>query len=855
MQKTILPDHSLGYDTAMTTLTIQDAFDQALRHHQAGKLADAEAIYRQILAQQPKHPDALHLLGVIAHQVGKNQIAVDLINRAITLNSTASIYHNNLGMALNELGQFDQAMTSYRTAIRLNPDYVEAYNNLGNTLSKKGHREEAIAAYREALRIKPDYAEPYNNMGNVLKDQHQLEEAVAAYRTAVRLQPNYAEAHNNLGNSLRDRGQLDEAIKEIRNAIQIKPDLVEAYNNLGNVLKDQGKVDEAIAAFQTALQIKPDSAPIYNNLGATLMIKDRFEESIAALFKAVELKPDYSEGYINLGLALRERGRFKEAVAAFQTALRYKPDFADAYNCLGSLLMSQGHAEPAIAAFQSALRIKPDFVDAHNNLGNALKTIGRLDQAIEVYRNVLKISPEFAVGHNNLGTALLIQGRIEECVAAYRESIKLQPDLAPAHSNLVYVLHFLPGYSPQLLHEEHLQWNKQHGEPLKKFIQPHSNDRDPSRRLKIGYVSPDLRGHSVAFFLENLLARHNSNKFEIFCYADLPNPDDTSARLQKLAHHWRDTTRLKEERIAELVRDDAIDILVDLAGHTAGNRLLLFARKPAPVQVTWLGYPDTTGMDVMDYRFTDAYADPPQSAQEFYSEKLIWLEDTFLSYRPLEDAPPVVPPPVIKKHGQITFGCFNILSKINVPLAKLWSQILQETPESRLLIKSYQGLQDSGGRKHLMDIFAECGISADRVELLGLAPTRGEHLKQYERIDIALDSCPYNGTTTTCDSLWMGVPVISLAGKSHMSRVGVSLLSNVGLTELIAETPQQYIEIAVNLSRDKPRLQKLRKSLRKMMKESSLMNADAFAEKIEKAYRDIWRKWTTAPLKEGRLDN
>ncbi|HMD53783.1 MAG TPA: tetratricopeptide repeat protein, partial [Phycisphaerae bacterium] len=519
------------------------------------------------------------------------------------------------------------------------------------------------------------------NMGNVIKDQKRLSEAIESYRTAIKLQPKYAEAHNNLGNALQESGQFEEALAEIRIAIQLKPDLTEAYNNLGNVLRSQNRLDEAVQEINNAIKLRPNFAPLYNILGSILIAQDRLDEAIAALFNAIKLKADYAEGYINLGIALKERGRLNEAVAAYQAALRHKPDFAEAHNSLGMLLQSQAVIEQAIAEFEAAIKIKPNFIDAYNNLGNAHKSIGRLDTANEVYRKLLKISPEFAVGHNNLGTALLIQGRIDECVAAYRESIKYQPSLAPAHSNLVYAMHFLTDCSPKELYEEHLRWGQMHGEPRKKLIQCHKNNRDPDRRLKIGYVSPDLRGHSVAFFMENLLAQHDAQQFEIFCYADLANPDDVTARLRKLSHHWRDTTRFSDERFAETVRKDGIDILVDLAGHTAGNRLTLFACKPAPIQVTWLGYPDTTGMTAVDYRFTDAYADPPRTAQKFYTEKLIWLKDSFLCYRPLDQAPPVGPAPVLENHGHITFGCFNILSKINVPLAKLWSEILKRTPK------------------------------------------------------------------------------------------------------------------------------------------------------------------------------
>ena len=412
---------------------------------------------------------------------------------------------------------------------------------------------EAVACYRRALELKPDYAEAHNNLGNALKDQGKLDEAVACYRRALELKPDYAEAHNNLGNALKDQGKLDEAVACYRRALELKPDYAEAHNNLGIALKDQGKLDEAVACYRRAL----------------------------------ELKPDYAEAHNNLGIALKDQGKLDEAVACYRRALELKPDYAEAHNNLGIALKDQGKLDEAVACYRRALELKPDYAEAHNNLGIALKDQGKLDEAVACYRRALELKPDYAEAHNNLGNALKDQGKLDEAVACYRRALELKPDYAEAHSNLLLTLQYCTGVTPAALAEAHAEYDRRHAAPLRGAIAQHENVRDRHGRLRLGFVSPDLGRHPVGYFLVRVLENLGQEQHETICYSDRIVKDDLTHRLQAAATQWRDVIGMSDQRLAEQIRADRIDILFDLAGHTAHNRLLVFARKPAPIQITW----------------------------------------------------------------------------------------------------------------------------------------------------------------------------------------------------------------------------------------------------------------------------
>ena len=923
-----------------TMTTIPQTLATAIQHHQAGNLQQAEQLYRQILQVEPHHPDALHLLGVIAHQLGNNEAAIHYIDKAISVNPSDPNFHSNLGAAyqamgeldaavasyrqalniqpdlaeghynlgsvLQSQGKLDEAAASYRRALRIQPNYPETHYNLGNTLHEQGQLDEAIASYCRALKISPSFAEAHNNLGNIFGSQGKLNEGVASYQRALKIQPDYAEAHNNLGVVLREDGKLNEAAASFQRALQIQPDYAEAHSNLGNVLQEGGKFCEAVTSYQQALQIRPDFVDAHYNLGLALQVQGKLDEAIASYQQTVRLQPDHSEAYYdlgnalkaqgkpseavecyrwalklnpdfaqahnnlgvalqaggkpdeamvnfqhaihinpnfaeaycNLGNALQERGMLDEAVASCRQALRIHPDFAQAHNNLGVALQKQGKLNETIASFQRALQIQPDYAEAHNNLGNALQEQGTPDEAAISFQRALQIKPDYAEPYNNLGHTLLVHGQLNKVVAHFRRAIQIQPDYASANSNLLLSLNYDPDASPESIFAEHRRWGEVHA-CISMDFPLHGNVPQANRRLRIGYVSPDFRTHSVAFFIEPILAHRDREQVEVICYAEVSAPDATTTRLGALVDGWRSTCGLTDAQVAEVVRADEIDILVDLAGHTANNRLLAFARKPAPVQVTY-GYASTTGLKTVDYRLTDAWVEPHEHV-DLYTEELVYLPHGFLCYAPSQEAPEVEILPA-HKANYITFGSFNNLPKVNSQVVALWAKILLAAPEARLILKS-KPLNDEATRERYFALFEANGISRERVDLIGYAPSLREHLALYNQVDIGLDAFPYSGQTSTCEALWMGVPVVTLAGETYVNRAGVSLLARVGLTDLIADTPHEYMSLAVELADDINQLSKIRASLRSQMAGSPLCDGKTFTRGLEAAYRKMWQRW------------
>jgi predicted O-linked N-acetylglucosamine transferase (SPINDLY family) len=680
--------------------TVPEALAIAIQHHRSGRFQAAEQIYRQILTVEPDHADALHLTGLIAHQLGKHELAIEFMVRAVHLKGKDSTIHNNLGGAYAALSRMPEAIACFRRAVQLNPNYAQAHSNLGNALRAQGKLDEAVACCRRALAVCPDLAE----------------------------------AHSNLGIALREQGKLDEAAACSRRAISLSPNLAEAHGILGIALRDQGKLDEAVACSR----------------------------------RAVELKPDFTNVH-NLGIALCDLGGLDEAVACCRQALELKADSASAYHSLGSALKDQGKLDGAIASFRRAIELKPDFVDAH--------------------------------------------------------------------SSLLHTLLFCPGYDGQAILEEHRRWSRQHAEPLAQLIPPHGNDRSTDRRLRIGYVSPDFRNHATAFFTSSLLSAHDHHHFEIYCYSDVLSPTDMTERFRSYADVWRNIVGLTDEQLAEIVRRDQIDILVDLTMHMARNRLLAFARKPAPVQLCWAAYPGTTGLSTMDYRLTDPYLDPPGLHDHDYAEESIRLPDSFWCYDPLGMEPQVGALPALENR-HVTFGSLNNFCKVNAPVLELWAAVLSAVDGSRLILLSSEGTH----RQHTGEVLERAGVERQRVSFVAKLP-RPRYLEQYHGIDIALDTFPYNGHTTGLDALWMGVPTVTLVGRRAVGRAGLCFLSHLGLTELAAGTPEQYVGIAMELAGDLPRLRGLRASLRDRLRASPLMDAPRFGRNVEAAYREIWRLW------------
>ncbi len=783
-------------------MTNPPSFDSAVRLHQAGNFAEAASIYRQILAQDANHAAACHLLGVIALQTGDFQTAANLIQRAVVLQPREAPFHNNLGNVWLVLGQLDAALASFRAALALRPSYAEAHFNLGLVQEKRGLFLEAESAYRAALDLKPAYPDAWQNLAILRRRQGRSAEAEAAFHQALRYRPGDVRIYFELGNSLLDQRHFQKAAEAFHAAIQLRPDFAEAHYHLGIASHEDGRIEAAVAAYRAALRLQPDHVAALGSLGKALLDQNQVDTAIETFQATLRLQPGHAGTHLNLGNAWLRKEHWEGAANAYRTALRLDPRLREAWTNLGNLLQENDQLDEALAAYERALAICPDYADAIDNLGTALKARGDLALALE----------------------------------QYRKAVELNPRQSNYQSNLIYLFHFFSGVHDRETRQELALWDERYARPLRPLVRPPVNRPDPARRLKIGYVSPDFRNHVIGRNLLPLFRHHDHARFEIFCYASQSGADAITREFQTCADQWREIGCVSDEAVAQLIRADEIDVLVDLSLHLAHNRLLVFARQPAPVQVTFAGYPGSTGVGTIRYRLTDPFLDPPGGNEALYAEESVRLPETFWCFDPLDDRPEVNELPAALD-GVVTFGCLTNFSKISAEVRALWARVLTAVPESRLLLLAPRG----GCRGEFLRAFAALGISPERVEFLTKAP-RGEYLRWYHRIDLVLDTFPYNGHTTSLDALWMGVPVISLTGEHAVSRAGFSQLSNLGLRELAAPSGDEYVRVAVGLARDWPRLASLRKSLRARMETSPLMDAPRFARNIETVYRELWRR-------------
>ncbi len=710
----------------------------------------------------------------------------------------------NDAVALYNAGELGQAERLCQQIVQADPRHARALHLLGAIAFQAAKYPLAVQNVLAAIAIDDRQAAYHFTLCEIYCGLGQLEPAIASVRQAVLLRPDWVEARFKLGRLLEAGGELAGAAEQFSEALRLQPDRVDAALHLGQVLFGQGKLPEAEARFKAVTRSHPNAPWAHCGLGATYQSQGRLTEAIDCYRRAIELDPQFAEAHYNLGVALRQEDRLSEAIAAFQAAVAYRPT----------------------------------LVEAHLGLASAHVLLVQPERAVAASRRALELAPQSAAAFARLAAGLQLQGDLDGAIAAYRRAVELNPSDAAEHSNLVYSLNFHPAYDAASLFAEHRAWAARHAEPLTAAAAPHTNERAPERRLRVGYVSSHFREHAVSFFIEPVIARHDRKGYEVFCYSDVRLPDAVTQRFRSSAEQWRDIAAMSDAEVAELVRRDEIDILVDLAGHIGGNRLLVFARKPAPVQVTYLGYQNTTGMSAMDYRLTDEHADPPGATDEFYSERLVRLPRSFFCFQPPEPSPDVNELPAVTR-GHVTFASLNHINKLTPDALRTWAKILLAVRDSRLIVLAYSGGQLA---RNIWDVMAREGVEPGRVEIVDKRP-RYEYLRLHHEIDIALDSFPFNGHTTICDALWMGVPSIMLEGSTYASRFGGSTLRNVGLSELIACSPGQYVEIATALAGDLPRLVQLRRDLRSRMRASPLVDAVGFTRNLESAYRHMWRAW------------
>ena len=712
-------------------------FQAALANHQAGRLEEAKAGYREVLKLNPKSPDALHYLGVVFLQSGNFKAAVDQIERSLERTPRQPIALSNLATALVKLGLHRKAVHACNKALQLSPDSAATLVNRANAFCGLGEYEKAEHDYAAALALDPDNAEYRFNLGNALFEQRRFERAAVEFEHAASSAPGMIAVHQNLGATYLALGRAADAVGQFDQVIKASPDTARAWANRANALN---------------------------------LLQDR-KEAVASYRKALALDPDLAEAWSSLGITLRDLGRLDEAEASCRRVLELQPGHAVATANLGSVLRDLGRTDEALECFERALTLDPHYVDAHRNILLSL-----------TYR--LPRDPEaFAAAHRRFETL--------------------------------------------------------HARPVYAHIRPHQNAPDPERRLRIGYLSADLRGHSVARSLLPLVRNHDRTRFDIRLYGEVAQPDATTMAFQAMAGGWRSTVAHDDRAVADMIREDGIDILLCLAGRFDLNRPLVAACRPAPIQIS-LFDAATSGLEVMDYLLSDRVMTPRRTAEKF-TERLLCVPHLYVTDMP-EDLPPVRP----RTPGPVVFGSLNNPAKVSGSVLDLWARLLAQVPDSRLVLRYLDWYEAPSLRDRIAAAFGRHRVDPARVAYPASARSFAEHMDQYNGIDIALDTFPFSGSTTTFDALAMGVPVVTLPGWNMMSRWTAAMLAGVKLDDLVATTQDGFLAIACGLAADAPRRAILRETLRARLAASPLCDGPTKTRQFERLYRAVWRRWCAA---------
>lgn len=706
----------------------------------------------------------------------------------------------NRAIQLHQSGQLQEAEKAYRHILAAAPQHSDANHLLGLLAYQGGFHEQAIELISLAIAGEASQAIYHNSIGLAYRDSSQSALAITSFLRALALNPNYGEAQNNLGLSYLNAGDDENAIAAFKKALVLAPQLIDAQGNLGNAYKNTERYSDAITCYRAVIKALPGHAPTHCNLGVALQKSGAMEEAVASYKHALMHDPNHLEAHINWGLAEQELGQLADA----------------------------------IVHFQSALSLVPTSVEALSNLGIASQQQDNLDEARSYIEQALALQPTHAKAQANLGVIELEQGYPDLAVSRFEKALEIEPNFITAHSNLLLSRLYLTDTDRQ----QNLTLARQINAMIPQRRTVHTNEMGSERQLRVGFVSADLRQHAVSSFLASVWAELNTDAIAIYAYATSHTDDEVTQRLRVSTTAWRKFAGLTPEAQCKIIGDDKIDILVDLGGHTAYNAIALFAQKPAPIQITWLGYSATTGLDTIDYILADPYVLPKADGAQ-YSETPWRLRESYLCFTP-PDVDVLITDGPAKTNGYITFGSFNNLSKLTDQTIACWVQVLQAIPESRLLLKAKQ-LSSELYRKALVARFTEAGLDPARLQLMPRTSGLEAHLDAYNQMDIALDTFPYAGTTTTAEALWMGVPVLALQGDRFVARVGESLLTNTGLADWIATSPDDIVEKAKQFAAAPGVLNDLRHRLRAQFVASPVCDAPRFAAELQAAFTEMWK--------------
>ncbi len=655
------------------------------------------------------------------------------------------------------------------------------------------------------------------------------------------VKPSKSDLANAMAQAVRYRqmGNLKAAKAAYADILKKDADNAEVLHLQGCLLEEMGNPDQAIKLLAKAAKADPVAHAYRYNLANMLFRQGNLVDAVRYYREAIALKPDYAVAHNNLGRALIQIGDVATAKACFLSAIAQNAHYADPHNSLSLVLKAQGDLDGALASSQAAVAIKPDFAEAHCNMGGAYLLMQRIVDAAHAYQTAVKLQPALAMHHANLGGALLRLGKQEDAVAEFEVALRLDPSAASTRSNRILASSYV-STSAQDLWLQAQAWGRMHSMPTQRPMVSHKNLPEPERRLRVGYVSADFRNHAAAYWIEPLLSGLHHDHFEVICYNNSARVDAVTERLKPLADTWVECFNMNDVALADRIRADGIDILVDLSSHTEGNRLLVFALQPAPVQVSWFGFPVSTGLPSMHYRITDAVMDPPGHSEVFYSEQLVRVNRFYAAFRP-DPACGAVGLGPVERNGFVTFASFNTFSKITPAMLSVWAQLLVKLPGSRLLLQA-AGMEHADLARDVQSAFGAWGVEPARLTLRGWTGIE-DYLRLGHEADIALDPFPFNGGVTTCHALWMGLPVITLVGETAPSRVGASILTRLELGDCVAKDSEAYLQTAIAWAQDRAKLAATRTSMRDRMATSGLLDGAALATEVEQAFRTMWHTW------------
>ncbi|KAF0690274.1 Aste57867_18300 [Aphanomyces stellatus] len=859
-------------------------------HFQLRNFSEAIFYNQQCIRIEPHFAEAFGNLGNALKEIGDGQGAVQFYLRAIKLNPRFADVYNNLASSYMQMGATHEAIETYKMALVLDPCLVDAHSNLGNLYKAQGLFDDATTCYTNAIRVKPTFAIAWNNLAGLLKDDGQLDKAIDHYREAIRLAPDFADAHSNLGNALKESGQTTAAIESYKAAIGLRPEFAIAHGNLASSYFDANQVELAIATYRTAIQLEPKFPDAYNNLGNALRDIGQLEQAISCYRTALRLKPDHPHAYNNLGNALKDKGMIKEAIHCYMTAARLMPRFAAAHSNLGSILKEQGKVEQALAHYQEAVTIEPTFADAYSNMGNAYKDLLRLDEAIACYSTAIRLKPSFADTYSNLASAYKDGGRMEEALTCFRKALSLRPDFPEAFCNYVYslaivcdwrsrtedfkklfgmlerqlstdttlptvqpfhalvypltsvqALDIAKRYAPAQIYAQRARLNAS----LVDMAGLRYRAKRSDERLRVGYVSSDFGNHPMSHLMQSVFGLHDSSRMEITCYATSPSDQSQWRRkIETEAEHFKDVSAMSNGDTARLIHNDGMHILINLNGYTKGARTEIFALRPAPIQISLMGFCGTMGADYMQYVVADKLALPTIDADAGFMEKVIYMPGTYFVNDHKQSAHGVLDVESCPTRGQygvpedkFVFCNFSQLYKLDPLTFATWMHILKRVPNSILWLLRYHN--NELVETNLRAEAKTHGIRENRLHFTDVAP-KEEHLKRGYLADLFLDTSIYNGHTIACDILWGGTPMVALAGHHMASRVSSSLLLAADLQELITHTLEEYEEMAVTLALDMDKLWEIRKKLEETRTTCALFDTKRWVRNWETALLLAW---------------